>query len=449
MGGRVDRRGRKPRPRGPLVAALAASAVALAGLGCDAIYGIQDLSGSDASVTDASVDAGAMDAEASIPADAPADADAHAATDAPIADGSAIDGESSGDAGPCADGGTRCGGGGVQTCDNGTWGAASPCMGSTAFCLNGACVAGAPSCADGGAGQSSCGAAHESCCTNEVVPGGTFFRSYDDVTYTSNGSPAAVSTFRLDKYEVTVGRYRAFVNAYVNGWRPTGGSGKHAHLNGGNGLNAVVASGPSTPPYELGWDPQDTASLATTSSGWNTNLLCDAQHQEWTVSPGGNEDLPIGCETWPEAYAFCIWDGGFLPSEAEWNYAAAGGGGSGGQRVYPWSVPSTDAGIDCAHANITSCGGNASGVGSVSPLGDGVYGQADMAGNVWEWSLDWFLNSYVSPCDDCTYVANTNLRIIRGGAFDANTTAALASYRLSFPPAWRAATFGLRCARAP
>jgi formylglycine-generating enzyme len=392
-----------------------------------------------------------MDAEASIPADARADADAHAATDAPIADGSTVDSQSdSGDGGPCSTGGTRCGGGGVQTCDNGTWGTASPCTGSTAFCLNGACVADAPSCADGGAGQSSCGTAHESCCTNELVPGGTFDRSYDDVTYTDPTNPATVSTFRLDKYEVTVGRYRAFVSAVENGWLPADGSGKHAHLNGGNGLAGVVASGPSTPPYEPGWALADTASLATTSSGWNTNLLCDAQHQEWTASPGANENLPIGCETWTEAYAFCIWDGGFLPSEAEWNYAAAGGGGSGGQRVYPWSVPSTDAGIDCANANLVSCVGSASGVGSLSPLGDGAYGHTDMAGNVWEWNLDWFATSYVAMCDDCTYVGNNSmLRVMRGAAYDANTTEALASYRFSFLPGVRSATFGLRCARAP
>ncbi len=447
MGGFVAGRRRKARPRGPLLVALAAPALAVAALGCDAIYGIQDLSGSDASVTDASVDAGAMEAEASVAADARAEADAKGAADAPVADAPVDAPSDSGAAGAC-DGGTRCGGGGVQTCDNGTWGTASPCTGSTAFCLNGTCVADAPSCADGGAGQSTCGTAQESCCTNEVVPGGTFDRSYDDVTYADAGSPATVSTFRLDKYEVTVGRYRAFVNAYVNGWRPAGGSGKHAHLNGGNGLIGVNTSGPVG--YEPGWDPTATPALATTATGWNMNLLCNAL-QEWTPSPGANENLPIGCETWAEAYAFCIWDGGFLPSEAEWNYAAAGGGGSGGQRVYPWSSPSTDQTIDCTHANITSCVGSASNVGSLSPLGDGAYGQADLAGNVWEWSLDWFFDSYVSPCTDCTQVDDmaTGLRSMRGAAFDANTTEALASYRFVFAPAWRAATFGLRCARSP
>jgi formylglycine-generating enzyme required for sulfatase activity len=47
-----------------------------------------------------------------------------------------------------------------------------------------------------------------------------------------------------------------------------------------------------------------------------------------------------------EAYAFCIWDGGFLPSEAEWECAAAGGPD---QREYPWG--STDPGT----ANLYDC----------------------------------------------------------------------------------------------
>ena len=56
---------------------------------------------------------------------------------------------------------------------------------------------------------------NDNCCTSLLVPGGAFNLS-NDPTY-----PATVSDFYLDKYEVTVGRFRAFVTAYTGGWRPT------------------------------------------------------------------------------------------------------------------------------------------------------------------------------------------------------------------------------------
>ena len=137
-----------------------------------------------------------------------------------------------------------------------------------------------------------------------------------------------MSGFRLDKYLATVGRFRAFVAASVAGWVPAAGSGKHVHLNGGQGLVNSGGAG-----YEPGWDPTDTLELATTSADWMARLNCEPSFHTWTDIPGQNESLPINCVDWYEAYAFCIWDGGFLPSEAEWEDAAAGGAE---QRAYPW-----------------------------------------------------------------------------------------------------------------
>jgi cysteine-rich repeat protein len=313
---------------------------------------------------------------------------------------------------------------------------------------------GPPSCQAGGNGLTNCGPSSESCCVSAAVPGGSYFRSYDGVTpgYTSQSSPATVSSFRLDKYETTIGRFRQFVNAVVGGWLPPAGSGKHTHLNGGSGL--ANSGSPGT--FETGWDSSWNTGIATTAAGWNTSLQC--QMSAWTPSPGSNENRPIGCETWFEAYAFCIWDGGFLPSEAEWNYAAAGGSE---QRVYPWSVPPTASTIDCTYANIdnTNVGCPSlfvnNNVGTDSPKGDGKWGHADLGGNVAEWGLDWTAAPYDTPCVDCAHLtasatAPGTFKTVRGGGSDFFPAAAIASVRnQNNVPTLRGYDYGIRCARTP
>jgi formylglycine-generating enzyme len=311
-----------------------------------------------------------------------------------------------------------------------------------------------PSCAPGGPGMTNCGpggSGTESCCKSLDVSGGTFDRSYDAVTYSDPNYPATISTFRLDRYEVTVGRFRRFVSAVVAGWTPPPGSGRHAYLNAGRGLSATGGG------YESGWD-SSWGSLASTANAWTANLggTCGGLYAStWTPNVGGNESQPITCETWFEAYAFCIWDGGFLPSEAEWNYAAAGGGGTAGQRVYPWSTPSTSATIDCTLANFSGCTDpsgvtpGTNNVGTDSPGGDGAFGQADLAGNVAEWTLDWYASPYALPCTDCANLFNASDRVLRGGRFFDQTTALLASDRGNYSPTLRNSSFGLRCGRAP
>ncbi|HEY5951509.1 MAG TPA: SUMF1/EgtB/PvdO family nonheme iron enzyme, partial [Kofleriaceae bacterium] len=237
-----------------------------------------------------------------------------------------------------------------------------------------------------------CGpAGNANCCESSVVPGnavgatlagGLFYRTYDmgsDNRFTFNATTAAtVSDFRLDTYEITVGRFRAFVDAGkgTQGSPPAAGAGAHSKIAGS------------------GWDVSWNGSLAADSTALKTALKCDATRQSWTDTAGANEALPINCINWYDAMAFCSWDGGFLPTEAEWNYAASGGAE---QRAYPWSNPATSLTIDCSYANFhpsTYCVNDPTGgtnrVGSESPKGDGKWGHSDLAGNVWEWTLDAF-----------------------------------------------------------
>src|SRR5690606_23579495 len=148
-------------------------------------------------------------------------------------------------------------------------------------------------------------------------------------------------------------------------------------------------------------------------------------NQTWTPTIGANENRPISSVNWYQSYAFCIWDGGFLPSEAEWNYAAAGGTERG---YYPWSSPAGSTTSDCTYANHLGCGGAASNVGSLSTKGNGLYGQSDLAGNVWQWVLDWYVSPYQTPCDNCASTDPASNRVMRGGGFN-NSMNLRSSYR--------------------
>jgi sulfatase modifying factor 1 len=308
-----------------------------------------------------------------------------------------------------------------------------------------------------------CGPNKESCCTSLLTTGGTYYRTYDPISGggvevspdggpTGVADPATVSTFRLDKYDVTVGRFREFVNAVLPadggaGWTPAAGSGRHTHLNGGQGLSNSGSGGG----YEPGWNAADDSNIAPT----NTNLVCDPNYATWTNTAGTQENLPINCVSWWEAYAFCIWDGGFLPSEAEWEYAAAGGNQ---QREYPWgaAAPATAsqyAIYNCYYPDGSSmC--SAIDTQNIAPVGTavagaGLFGQLDLAGNMWQWNLDWYAMSY-TPCSDCADTTASSYRVFRGGSFNLDTAALLPSVTFYFgPPGYRSALNGFRCARTP
>ena len=380
-----------------------------------------------------------------------------------------------------------------------------PCAGA-GTCTAGTCVA-PTSCSAGGNGLTNCGPSDsDNCCTSQDVAGGMY-----DRTYANNGSGptgeadlVSVTGFRLDKYEVTVGRFRQFVNAVIPpdggaGWVPPPGSGKHIHLNGGQGLvnagavppdggagdggagdggaseggatdagagEAAAGDGGDSgigdggagdcgaaeagPPviYETGWVTSDNVGIVPTDA----NLACGGQFDTWTNAPSGNETHPVNCVNWWEAYAFCIWDGGFLPSEAEWEYAAAGGNL---QREYPWGsvAPGNASNYAIYGCEYPASSGICVGVSNIAPVGSplqgaGPWGQTDLAGNVSEWNLDSFA-PYVDPCTDCTYVRAGGNRMYRGGAYNSALAFLAPAFRANLPPASRNATTGFRCARTP
>ncbi len=189
------------------------------------------------------------------------------------------------------------------------------------------------------------------CCAQITLPSISNFPMGEDGSGTLNYSPehdVQLNAFSLDKFEVTVGRFRAFIEDFTI---PAPGAGQTPHNSDG------------------GWDSAWDSYLSTNDFG-----NCAEDRRTWTDTAGANEEKAMNCLTWPMAYAFCIWDGGRLPTEAEWEYAAAGGMEN---RTFPWG----DGAPTCDLANINGCFGAPQAVG-LHPAGDARWGHSDMAGNL-------------------------------------------------------------------
>ena len=245
-----------------------------------------------------------------------------------------------------------------------------------------------------------------------------------------------VSSFYLDTFEVTVGRFRRFVAQY-DGSAPAPGTGAHQ-------LH------PSS-----GWQSAWNASMPASQAALAASLKCDATMQQWTDTPGSNELHPITCVSWYEAFAFCAWDGGRLPTETELEYAAAGGTDN---RLYPWGAQAPDntrAVFNCQWGGSAgTCQANDLAAVGSAPAGAARYGHHDLAGSTWEWALDWYDGAWYtgggSSCNDCLNLtpADTQRRSMRCGSYDRGSGRLRAAFRNHWPPEEHYHSIGLRCARS-
>lgn len=152
----------------------------------------------------------------------------------------------------------------------------------------------------------------------------------------------------------------------------------------------------------------------------------DPQHKTRYPLYSWEEDQPVIGINYYEAVIFSLWLGLRLPTEKEWEKAARGTDG----RVYPWGEAM---GYEKGFANtcdFMECKTN-----SVTEFEPGMspYGCFDMAGNVWEWCMQW--NAF----------KHSTQRIVRGGSWMNYLVHAKCSFRNSFDPAERYLAVGLRC----
>ena len=130
----------------------------------------------------------------------------------------------------------------------------------------------------------------------------------------------------------------------------------------------------------------------------------------------GRDDHPINCVNWNQAQTYCIWRGGSLPSEAQWEYVARGPSA----RLYPWGSEAPTSTLLCATPEGPP--GTSTCPVATHRVGDSPFGAADMAGNVWEWVLEdyaAYTGSSTSFVTDPVGTMSSANRSIRGGAFNA------------------------------
>ena len=208
----------------------------------------------------------------------------------------------------------------------------------------------------------------------------------------------------------------------------------------------------------------------------------DRQDSRWWQAGGGDQPVePDGWEeqqahpsrpvvkvSWFQAMAFCAWltdrlsrpqgakgtillpkgQAVRLPTEAEWEYAARGGE----NRRYPWGSEAPDP----QRANYDQ-----SNVGHPNPVGifpgdSTPEGVLELAGNVWEWCLDPFVEQFYSICERQGTVTNPLAtgdagvpRVLRGGAFNGWSGNLRSTYRGGVGPVDWVRGVGFRCVLAP